>query len=197
MDKVLGEDAKKRYSHCKIHTQMFEHKGKIWFATHTAFYEGGLPGVDLSGNKPTYSGGHFMNYDLESGEFTDLAHIVPNEGIITMTMDKKNEILYGMTWPSGLLISYDIKNKDLRYWAGYLTHGLGQSGKPAQFFLRTEHGHISAGHHLPNGAFTDARKQFASHISKHQIGQIGQIQHFEMILPAFKHLIDQRVKGFD
>lgn len=123
MDKVLGEDAKKQYSHSKIHTQMFEHKGKIWFATHTAFYERGLPGVDLSGNKPAYSGGHFMNYDLESGEFTDLAHIFPNEGIITMTMDKKNEILYGMTWPSGLLISYDIKNKDLRYWGAVQERG--------------------------------------------------------------------------
>ena len=123
MDKVLGEDAKKQYSHSKIHTRMFEHKGKIWFATHTAFYKGGLPGVNLSGNKPTYSGGHFMNYGLDSGEFTDLAQIFPNEGIITMTMDKKNEILYGMTWPSGLLISYDIKNKDLRYWGAVQERG--------------------------------------------------------------------------
>lgn len=138
MDKVLGEDAKKQYSQGKIHTCMFEHKDKIWFATHTAFYEKGLPGIDLSGNKPAYTGGHFMNYDLESGQFTDLAHILPNEGIITLAMDKENEILYGMTWPSGILVSYDIKNKDLRYWGAVQERGeWGEHGTEWDMICRT------------------------------------------------------------
>lgn len=138
MDKALGEDAKKQYSQGKIHTRMFEHKGKIWFATHTSFYDKDLPAIDLSGKKITYRGGHFMNYDLKTGRFTDLARILPGEGIITMAMDKENEILYGLTWPSALLVSYDIKNKDLRYWGAVQQRGeWGHHGSEWNMVCRT------------------------------------------------------------
>ena len=115
MDKVLGEDAKKQISHGKVHTQLFEHKNKLWFATHISHYKDGLPSTNYRGKIP-YSGGHFVSYDLQTGQFTDLARIFGSEGIITMTMDKHNEVLYGLTWPTGVLVSYDIKNNDLRYW---------------------------------------------------------------------------------
>ena len=115
MDKVLGEDAKKQISHGKVHTRMFEHKGKLWFATHISVYKDGLASTDYHGKKP-YTGGHFVSYDLKTGRFEDLARIFPNEGIITMGMDKDEEILYGLTWTTGILVSYDIKNDDLRYW---------------------------------------------------------------------------------
>jgi hypothetical protein len=115
MDKVLGEDAKEQISHGKVHTQIFEHKNKLWFATHISHYKKGLPSTDYRGKKP-YSGGHFVSYDLKTGRFDDLARIFPNEGIITMEMDKDGEILYGLTWTTGILVSYDIKNNDLRYW---------------------------------------------------------------------------------
>jgi hypothetical protein len=122
MDKVLGEDAEKQISQGKIHTRMFEHKGKIWFATHTGFYQRGVSGINYRGKAP-YKGGHFMNYDLATGQFNDLARIFPNEGIISMTMDKVNEVLYGLTWPSGILVSYDIKTDDLRYWGAVQHRG--------------------------------------------------------------------------
>ena len=64
-----------------------------------------------------------MSYDLSTGKFTDLAQIFCHEGIITMTMDKKNEILYGLTWPSGLLVSYNIQKDDLRYWGAVENRG--------------------------------------------------------------------------
>ena len=64
-----------------------------------------------------------MNYDIKNGQFTDLACIFDNEGIISMTMDKNNEILYGLTWPSGILVSYDIKSNDLRYWGAVQGRG--------------------------------------------------------------------------
>ncbi|MFH1743853.1 MAG: hypothetical protein ABIH23_33015 [bacterium] len=122
LDEVLGEDASKEMPQGKIHTPLFEHKGKLWFSTHTSFYEGGLPGIN-PGEKKTYPGGHFANYDLKTGEFQDLAKVFPNEGIITMTMDKENEILYGLTWPSGILVSYDVKKDDLRYWGATQQRG--------------------------------------------------------------------------
>ena len=122
LDKVLNEDARKHIPQGKIHVPLVEHDGKIWFATHTSFYQGGLPGTD-SGDKIPHSGGHFMSYDLKSGRFKDLACSLPSEGIITMAMDKQNEILYGLTWPSGILLSYDIAKDDLRCWGGVQGRG--------------------------------------------------------------------------
>lgn len=121
-DKILGEDAATHISEGKVHTPLIEHDGKIWFATHTSFYADGLPGVD-SGEKKPYPGGRFMNYDLASGRFTDLAQVMPPEGIITMNMDRKNEILYGLTWPSGVLFSYDVARTELRSWGSVQGRG--------------------------------------------------------------------------
>lgn len=122
MDKVVGEDAAGDISQGKIHTRFFEHGGKLWFASHTSFYEEGLPGVNY-GERTPYSGGHFMSYDLATEKFEDLATVFPSEGIISMTMDKENEVLYGITWPSGLLVSYDVKADDLRTWGAVQDRG--------------------------------------------------------------------------
>ncbi|MHC4674423.1 MAG: hypothetical protein ACYTBZ_18210 [Planctomycetota bacterium] len=137
MDVATGEDAKKAHSQGKIHTRIFEHKQKLWFATHTAFYKldpvakNWVPGTEYKGKTP-YRGAHFMNYDLASGKFTSLVCTVPNEGMISMTMDKEAEVLYGLTWPSGLLLSYDIKNNDYRCWGPVQGRG-GWGAKPFEW----------------------------------------------------------------
>ncbi|MDA2929907.1 hypothetical protein MYX84_08170 [Acidobacteria bacterium AH-259-O06] len=64
-----------------------------------------------------------MSYDLKTGKFTDLARVIPSEGIMTMNMDTKNEILYGLTWPSGLLVSYDIRRDELCAWGAVQGRG--------------------------------------------------------------------------
>ena len=46
MDAPLGEDARKEISQGKVHVPFFEHKGKLYFGTHTSFYKDGLPGYD-------------------------------------------------------------------------------------------------------------------------------------------------------
>lgn len=122
LDEVLNEPAATHIPQGKVHTPLLEHHGRIWFATHTAFYDGDVPGRDPGGKAP-YSGGHFMSYDLKSGRFADLAKVMPGEGIITMAMDKENEVLYGLTWPSGILVSYHIKQGDLRYWGAVQNRG--------------------------------------------------------------------------
>ncbi len=121
-DKVVGENAETDISQGKIHTRLFDHDGKLWFASHTAFYQDGLPGIDYGGKTP-HKGGRFFSYDLETGQFNDLARVLPSEGIISMTMDKENEILYGITWPSGLLVSYEVETNDLRCWGAVQSRG--------------------------------------------------------------------------
>ena len=126
LDEVLQEPAATHVPQGKVHTPLFEHKGKIWFATHTSYYHGELPEFDSKGKAP-YSGGHFMSYDLQTGQFADLALGVPGEGIITLAMDTQREVLYGLTWPSGLLVTYDIGKKDVRCWGG--VQGRGEWGE--------------------------------------------------------------------
>ncbi len=125
LDKTIGEDAATHIPQGKVHTPLIEHAGKVWFATHTSFYHQGLPGID-SGGKIPFTGGRFMSYDLATGCFEDLAKVLPPEGIITMHMDTKNEVLYGLTWPSGLLVSYDVRSKESRCWGP--TQGPGEWG---------------------------------------------------------------------
>ena len=72
-----------------------------------------------------------------------------------------------------------------------------QSGEPAELFFGPEHRYIGAGHHFADGAFADTRKELAGHIGKHQVGQIGQVQHFKMVLPALEHLVDQLIEGLN
>ncbi|MBI5091350.1 MAG: hypothetical protein HZB26_02790 [Candidatus Hydrogenedentes bacterium] len=122
LDEVLREPADTHIPQGKVHVPLIEHKGKIWFATHTSFYHGDLPELD-AGAKAPYSGGHFMSYDLKSGRFADLAKVMPGEGIITMAMDTQRETLYGLTWPSGLLVSYEIGKKELRCWGAVQGRG--------------------------------------------------------------------------
>ena len=66
-----------------------------------------------SGYKP-YPGGHFLAYDMVSRQFENLAKAPPGQGIISMNMDTKRGRLYGLLWPSGSFLRYDLKSKDLR-----------------------------------------------------------------------------------
>lgn len=122
LDEVLGEDATRQISQGKVHTRIYEHRGKLWFGTHTSFYTDVMAGVD-SGEKIPYAGGHFVSYDLQTGRFQDVARVFPSEGIMTMVMDRQAEILYGLTWPSGILVSYDLGKSDLRMWGGLQEQG--------------------------------------------------------------------------
>lgn len=121
LDKPFGEDALTGISNGKVHVPFFENDGKLYFSTHLSHYEGGLPGFNTE--KPLYKGGFFASYDLKTGAFENLGRIIPNEGLITMTMDKENEMLYGLSWPSALLISYDMKRKEMRSWGAVQDRG--------------------------------------------------------------------------
>jgi hypothetical protein len=55
-----------------------------------------------------YPGGCFAAYDPASEAFTCLARAPHGDGIITMSADLPRGCLYGLTWPAGRLLRYDI-----------------------------------------------------------------------------------------
>ena len=127
---VLGETTQNYISQGKSHTEFYEADGKLYFASHVGYYEMIDGAQQLPVNAPEgyklYPGGHFLSYDLKTKEIKDLA-LVPDEGVLAMTMDKQRMRLYGITWPSGYFYDYDIKDDKLKN-AGLIS-GLGERGK--------------------------------------------------------------------
>lgn len=112
-----GEKGMNAISQGKSHVSFVEHEGKLYFATHIGFYSiiGGMekPGIPPAGMKP-YRGGHFLSYDMTTGKFEDLALAPGGEGIITFNMDTKRGRLYGLTWPTGRLLRYDLARREMK-----------------------------------------------------------------------------------
>jgi hypothetical protein len=117
LTEACGEKALKAVSQGKSHVNFVESNGKLYFATHIGYYSiiDGMekPGIPPPGYKP-YPGGHFLAYDMSSGRFEDLAIAPFREGIISMTMDPRRGRLYGITWPTGYFLRYDVAGKDLK-----------------------------------------------------------------------------------
>jgi hypothetical protein len=108
MRELTGEKNLGREPQAKVHTQICEGSdGKIYFATHlSAWYNfakisepEGLPG------------GHWVVYDPKTDRLADLGIGLPRNGIITMTIDTQRQRLYGLTYPMGHLIYYDIRSR--------------------------------------------------------------------------------------
>lgn len=133
---ALGEKAEKYIAQGKSHVEFYEHDNKLYFATHAGFYQmidgaEQMPVVAPEGYK-LYPGGHFLYYDMKSGEIHDLALAPDGEGIITMIMDKERGHLYGLTWPKGILIDYDLNSASLKN-LGPITRG-GETGLGTENF---------------------------------------------------------------
>ena len=116
LSEAVGE--KKCIAQGKSHVEFLEHNGKLYFATHVGFYEM-IDGAEcLPVNAPAgyklYQGGHFVSYDMKTGKVESLALAPHGEGILTMTMDKQRGHLYGITWPKGYLLHYDLNTKQLK-----------------------------------------------------------------------------------
>jgi len=114
---VCGEKELKAISQGKSHVKFVESNGKLYFASHIGFYTI-IDGMEKSGLPPPgykpYPGGHFLSYDMASGKFEDLAIAPFHEGIISMTMDPQRGRLFGITWPTGYFLRYDLARKELK-----------------------------------------------------------------------------------
>jgi hypothetical protein len=130
LTEACGEKGLKAIAQGKSHVNFVECQGKLYFATHVGYYTlvDGMEkiGVPPAGYKP-YPGGHFLAYDISTGKFHDLAKVPLGEGILSMTMDTRRGRLYGLTWPTGRFILYDLAGKNLKDFGP--TSKEGENGK--------------------------------------------------------------------
>ncbi|MCL2623270.1 MAG: hypothetical protein FWD31_06335 [Planctomycetaceae bacterium] len=127
LSEAVGE--KNHIAQGKSHVEFYEYDGKLYFATHIGFYEM-IDGAEcLPVNPPAgyqlYPGGHFVSYDMTSGKIESLALAPHGEGILTMTMDQQRGHLYGITWPKGYLLHYDLNTKQFQDLGLVNAHGEG------------------------------------------------------------------------
>jgi hypothetical protein len=134
LTELCGESGMKRIPQGKSHVEFYECECRLYFATHVGFYEmiGGME--RLPQNPPDglkrYRGGHILSYDLATGTFKDHAVAPDGEGILTMSMDPERGQIYGITWPKGYFIHYDL-NRDRLTNAG-LVSANGEAGIPGE-----------------------------------------------------------------
>jgi hypothetical protein len=134
LTEACGEKDLKTIVQGKSHVTFVESDGKLYFATHVGYYSiiDGMEkiGIPPEGFKP-YPGGHFLAYDMKSGKYEELAKAPRGEGILSMTMDKQRGRLYGLTWPTGTFICYDLAKKEIKDLGP--TSRLGENGKGDQY----------------------------------------------------------------
>ena len=95
---AVGEAGESLVPHGKIHVNLFEFAGTFHTATSRS--------LDPS-NRP-YSGGRFLELDIQTGGLRVVGAAPTDEGILSMAADHQRARLYGLTWPSGLLLSCDL-----------------------------------------------------------------------------------------
>ncbi|MCB0664233.1 MAG: hypothetical protein KDC80_00350 [Saprospiraceae bacterium] len=114
LNQMCGEEQAGLVVQGKSHVEFYEKNKKLYFATHVGYYEmidemERLP-VHIPKNLGPYPGGHFLAFDLHTGETADFGIMCKNEGILSMTMDKDRDQLYGISWPTGYFIHFDINH---------------------------------------------------------------------------------------
>jgi hypothetical protein len=134
LTEICSEKNMKVVAQGKSHVNFIESNGKLYFATHLGYYSitdgKEKTGIPTEGFKP-YSGGHILSFDMAKKTFEDLAINQNNEGIITMNMDTKRGMIYGLSWPTGYLMRYDVAKKELKNLGPIA--GKGENGKGADF----------------------------------------------------------------
>ncbi len=117
LGELTGEAARKMIPQGKSHSAFYEYEGKVYTGSHYGYFrtEGNKeqPAAPPAGYLP-YPGGHIISCDLRTGACEDVAVTVPEEGLQTMTLDPARGRIYGLTWPHGFFLTYDLRRRELR-----------------------------------------------------------------------------------
>lgn len=117
LTEICGEHGMNTIPQGKSHVTFIESEGELFFSTHIGYYvvENDMDrmGTPPKGYKP-YPGGHILSYNLKNKKFTDYGIPVKNEGILTMSMDIKRNLIYGITWPTGYFFRYNLNKKETK-----------------------------------------------------------------------------------
>lgn len=130
LNTATGQGSVRAVAQGKVHVNFMEYQGKLYFSTHLGYYNqsSGIErtAVAPNGYKP-YPGGHFVSYDLGTKQFRSLAIAPHGEGIIAFNMDGKRGRLYGLTWPSGDFLRFDLETHQLKDFGTFFVKG--EAGK--------------------------------------------------------------------
>jgi hypothetical protein len=134
LTEACGEKDLRAVAQGKSHVNFVEADGKLYFATHLGYYsviDGmELPGLPTDGFQ-AYRGGHLLAFDMRNKTYEDLATAPNQEGILTMAMDTGRRLIFGLTWPSGILFRYDVARKTMTVIGP--VSGEAEAGKGAGF----------------------------------------------------------------
>lgn len=136
LTELCGEKGNKTIGQGKSHVEFHEMDGRLYYATHVGIYEL-IDGMDrIQENPPDgyglYPGGHILSYDMDSGKTEDLVTVPHGEGMVSMTMDTVRGHIYGLTWPTGYFIHYDVGKDQLTDLGAVARKG--EAGTPGRDF---------------------------------------------------------------
>lgn len=108
---VVGETGRRTIPQGKSHVPFYEAGGGLFLGTHYGYFRS-VGGKESPAGVPEgylqYPGGHFLRYDLATGAFRDYGTAPQAEGLLSLGMDVPRRRLYGLTWPTGLLLRLDL-----------------------------------------------------------------------------------------
>src|SRR5579871_64822 len=140
LTEAAGEKGMHAIPQGKSHVNFVEWQGKLYFSTHVGYYTivngRETMGVPPPGYKP-YPGGHFMVYDTASGKVSSIAHAPVGQGLIDFSMDSRRGRLYGLTWPSGYFLRYDMASKELKNLGAISKEGEAGAGPNYRILCRS------------------------------------------------------------
>lgn len=126
LNTATGQGDIKAVAQGKVHVDFMQYRDKLYFSTHLGYYKESS-GIERRAVAPdgyqAYPGGHFISYDLLTRKFHSLAIAPHGEGIIAFNMDGNRGRLYGLTWPSGDFLSFDLKTHRLRDFGSFFEKG--------------------------------------------------------------------------
>jgi hypothetical protein len=78
-----------------------------------------------------------MVYDMTSGKFQSIAKAQEGQGIIDFSMDARRGRLYGLTWPSGYFLRYDMATRELKNLGAISKEGEAGNGPNYRILCRS------------------------------------------------------------